>query len=111
MVVRAAGEVCDGVNILSWWGIISDEGFIPPDISFSAVDRRGRVENGEGKIAPVGGEGWVAVVRMCSRMDGVAAKIAAPSSRTNWAISEERPGYRVVAASMSGKYSMRTVKP
>ncbi len=50
-------------------------------------------------------------VMMWSIIEGEAAKMAAPLSRTNWVISEERPGYFVVVASMSAKYSMRTEKP
>ena len=70
------------------------------------------MEKGDGKRAHVVGEGWVVEGEMtCSRMDGAAAKMAAPSSRTDSAISEERPGYFVVAASKSVKNSIRMENP
>jgi hypothetical protein len=98
------------VLILVRGEVILDEGSLP-EITFSR-DRRGREENGEGKKPPVVGEGWVEEGgMMCSRIDGEAARMAAPSSRMDSAISEERPGYVLVAASRLAKYSRRTEKP
>ena len=112
-MLGAVGVVDVAIKILSRWGITADKGSPQSDKSSSSRDRRGRdMEKGDGKRAPVVGEGWVVEGEMtCSRMDGAAAKTAAPSSRTDSAISEERPGYLVVAASKSVKNLMQTENP